>query len=60
MEDSRDGQVNSNILTADRQQYPLLPTSVYGNKIRRGYEDAMRTIEPKAIIELALEILDKK
>ena len=51
------GQAASNSLTADRQQYPLLPTSVYGNKIRRGYEDAMRTIEPKAILELALEIL---
>ncbi|MGA9638350.1 glycosyltransferase family 9 protein [Flavobacterium sp.] len=31
-------------LTADRKQYPLLPTSVYGNKIVLGYENAMRTI----------------
>ncbi len=54
------GQTDTNSLTADRQQYPFLPTSVYGNKIRRGYEDAMRSIEPKAVIELALKILNKK
>ncbi|MBL19514.1 MAG: ADP-heptose--LPS heptosyltransferase RfaF [Flavobacteriaceae bacterium] len=54
------GQADSNSLAADRKLYPFLPTSVYGNKICRGYEDAMRTIEPKAIVELTLEILDKK
>jgi ADP-heptose:LPS heptosyltransferase len=54
------GQAETNSLTADRLQYPFLPTSVYGNKIHRGYEDAMRTIDPKTVIELAREILDKK
>jgi ADP-heptose:LPS heptosyltransferase len=53
-------QAETNSLTADRLQYPFLPTSVYGNKIHRGYEDAMRTIDPKTVIELAREILDKK
>jgi len=53
------GQTETNNLTADRQLFPFLPTSVYGNKIRRGYEDAMRSIEPKVVIELALEILDE-
>lgn len=38
-------------LTADRTKYPLLPTSVYGNKIVEGYEDAMRSISPKEIVE---------
>ncbi|PBJ12689.1 glycosyltransferase family 9 protein [Flavobacterium sp. ACN6] len=33
-----------NALTSDRNQYPQLPTSVYGNKIVEGYEDAMRSI----------------
>jgi ADP-heptose:LPS heptosyltransferase len=33
-----------NALTADRNLFPKLPTSVYGNKIVEGYEDAMRTI----------------
>jgi ADP-heptose:LPS heptosyltransferase len=38
-----------NSLTADKNQYPKLPTSVYGNKIVEGYEDAMRTISPKDV-----------
>ena len=39
-----------NCLTADRAQYPMLPTSVYGNKIVAGYEDAMRTIPVEKIV----------
>ena len=39
-----------NALTSDRNQYPKLPTSVYGNKIVEGYEDAMRSISPKDVI----------
>lgn len=38
-------------ITADRNQYPLLPTSVYGNKKVEGYEDVMRSIQPETIIE---------
>ena len=38
-------------LTSDREQYPLLPTSIYGNKKVEGYEDVMRTILPLQIIE---------
>lgn len=38
-------------ITADRQQYPLLPTSVYGNKKVEGYEDIMRSIKPNFILE---------
>lgn len=38
-------------LTSDRAQYPLLPTSVYGNKKVEGYEDVMRTILPETIID---------
>lgn len=41
----------SNCLTADRKQYPFLPTSIYGNKEVDGYEDAMRTISPQQVIE---------
>ncbi|MEY2671026.1 MAG: ADP-heptose--LPS heptosyltransferase 2, partial [Bacteroidota bacterium] len=33
-----------NALVSDRNQYPNLPTSVYGNKRVAGYENAMRTI----------------
>ena len=38
-------------LTSDRAQYPLLPTSIYGNKKVEGYEDVMRTILPTHVIE---------
>ena len=37
-------------LTSDRTQYPLLPTSIYGNKKVEGYEDVMRTILPEQIV----------
>lgn len=40
-----------NCLTADRNQYPLLPTSVYGNKKVTGYEDVMRSISASDIIQ---------
>ena len=41
-----------NALVPDRNQYPKLPTSVYGNKTVEGYEDAMRTISPEKVISL--------
>ena len=40
-----------NALVSDRNLFPKLPTSVYGNKKVEGYEDAMRTITPQFIIE---------
>nr|WP_199001582.1 glycosyltransferase family 9 protein [Flavobacterium sp. ASV13] len=43
-------QKMENSLTSDRNQYPKLPTSVYGNKIVEGYEDAMRTILPEDVV----------
>ncbi|WP_240453336.1 MULTISPECIES: glycosyltransferase family 9 protein [unclassified Flavobacterium] len=42
----------SNCLVADREKFPLLPTSIYGNKKIDGYENVMRTIEPKDIISV--------
>jgi hypothetical protein len=39
-----------NALVSDRNLYPKLPTSVYGNKIVEGYEDAMRTISVESVI----------
>jgi len=43
-------QTLENALTSDRNQYPKLPTSVYGNKIVEGYEDAMRSISPEKVV----------
>jgi ADP-heptose:LPS heptosyltransferase len=40
-----------NALVSDRNLYPKLPTSVYGNKKVEGYEDAMRTILPETVVE---------
>ena len=40
-----------NALVSDRNLYPKLPTSVYGNKKVEGYEDAMRTILPAMVID---------
>ena len=39
-----------NALTADRNLFPKLPTSVYGNKVVEGYQEAMRTILPDRIV----------
>jgi ADP-heptose:LPS heptosyltransferase len=41
-----------NALVSDRNQFPKLPTSVYGNKKVEGYEDAMRTIPVDSIIKV--------
>ena len=38
-------------LTSDRAQFPLLPTSIYGNKKVEGYDEVMRTILPSQVIE---------
>ncbi len=44
-------------LVSDREKYPLLPTSVYGNKKVAGYEDAMRTINPATVVNKISEVL---
>ncbi|WP_430615592.1 glycosyltransferase family 9 protein [Flavobacterium sp. JP2137] len=38
-------------ITADRTQFPLLPLSVYGNKVIPGYEHVMRSISPETVID---------
>ncbi len=44
------GQPLENALLPDREKYPKLPTSVYGNTIVAGYQDAMRTIAPESVV----------
>ena len=44
-------------LVSDRNQFPKIPTSVYGNKKVEGYEDAMRTISPESIVEKIKSLL---
>lgn len=51
-------QPEENSLTADRNQYPLIPTSIYGNKLIPGYENAMRTILPEMIVNQINKIMN--
>jgi ADP-heptose:LPS heptosyltransferase len=44
-----------NCITSDREKYPLLPTSIYGNKKVEGYEEVMRSIKPTLVVEKLLE-----
>ena len=39
-----------NALVSDRNLFPKLPTSVYGNKNVQGYENVMRTISVESIV----------
>lgn len=41
-----------NALVSDRNLFPKLPTSVYGNKKVEGYEGAMRTIAVDSIVKV--------
>jgi ADP-heptose:LPS heptosyltransferase len=50
-------QPMANALVSDREKFPKLPTSVYGNKIVEGYQDAMRTILPETVIAKIKNIL---
>ena len=43
-----------NAFVSDRKKYPLLPTSVYGNKKVEGYDDVMRTILPEKVVASVL------
>nr|WP_066222767.1 glycosyltransferase family 9 protein [Formosa haliotis] len=38
-------------LTADRNQFPEIPTSIYGNTFPEGYEKASASITPETIID---------
>jgi len=38
-------------LVSDREKFPLLPTSVYGNKKVEGYENVMRSISVESVVE---------
>lgn len=50
-------QTLDNALVSDRNQFPQLPTSVYGNKKVAGYENAMRTILPEQVAARIAEVL---
>ncbi|MEE9361860.1 MAG: glycosyltransferase family 9 protein [Cellulophaga sp.] len=53
------GQDKNNAILADREKYPLIPTSIYGNKVPEGYEKVMETIAPATVFNKIKEILER-
>jgi ADP-heptose:LPS heptosyltransferase len=49
-------QPNDYALLADREKFPLIPTSVYGNKCPEGYENAAGSISVQKIVAKVEEI----
>ena len=47
-----------NQFCVNRDEYPLIPNSIYGNKMIKGYENAMRTISVEEILGRVNEIVD--
>ena len=52
------GQDPNNALLADRSIYPLIPTSIYGNKAPKDYESVMETIQPNDVVSKINRLLD--
>ena len=50
-------QPTENCILPDLEKYPNIPSSIYGNKIYDGYEDAMRSIAPEVITHKIEEII---
>jgi len=51
------GQPNSNQLISNRDEFPLIPTSVYGNKFPKGYENTMQSIPVSLVVEKVRAVL---
>ncbi|MAN59100.1 MAG: ADP-heptose--LPS heptosyltransferase RfaF, partial [Flavobacteriaceae bacterium] len=51
------GQPMANQLTANRDLYPLVPTSVYGKTFPAGYQHAIESIPVEKVIARISEIL---
>ncbi|MEM9363434.1 MAG: glycosyltransferase family 9 protein [Bacteroidota bacterium] len=52
------GQPIENALLSDKEKYPLIPTSVYGNKLPKGYESVMESILPESVVKKIIQILE--
>jgi ADP-heptose:LPS heptosyltransferase len=50
-------QPTENNLLPDLNQYPKIPTSIYGNKFPEGYENAIRSISPQTVLKKIEEAL---
>ena len=45
------------MLLSDRNKFPLIPTSVYGNKYPKDYTEVARSISPERIIKTVESII---
>lgn len=50
-------QSSDNSFLSDRDKFPFIPTSVYGNQAPDGYENAMSSILPETVISRITSIL---
>ncbi|MFD1062547.1 glycosyltransferase family 9 protein [Winogradskyella litorisediminis] len=50
-------QPNDYALVADRNQFPKIPTSIYGNKQPEGYENAAGSVSVEAVVEKIKSII---
>ncbi|MEB3005506.1 glycosyltransferase family 9 protein [Capnocytophaga sp. G2] len=53
------GQPQEYCLLASRELFPLIPTSVFGNKYPKGYEKSITTISNQDILKKIITILEK-
>ncbi len=51
------GQDDTNAVLANREQFPFIPTSVYGNKFPSDYEQAIASIDPQEVVKKIQSIL---
>ncbi|MDN3723123.1 glycosyltransferase family 9 protein [Aequorivita sp. SDUM287046] len=49
-------QPETNQLLSNREKFPLIPTSIYGNKFPSGYEEVMKTIAPETVVHKIREL----
>ncbi|NQX86885.1 MAG: glycosyltransferase family 9 protein [Flavobacteriaceae bacterium] len=49
----------SNALLADRNKFPRIPTSIYGNKHPETYEDAINTIRAEDVVKKVMTLAKK-
>ena len=47
-----------NQFCVDREKFPLIPNSIYGNKTIKGYENAMRSISIEEILGRVNKIIE--
>ncbi|MEM7187098.1 MAG: glycosyltransferase family 9 protein [Bacteroidota bacterium] len=50
-------QPDDHQIKADRNKYPLIPTSVYGNKYPEDYKECMGSIPPEKVLEKIRSLL---